>query len=179
MAALWKLGCDAGRPQLGGKRTLYIEGSRVRSWDMSPWITGLIGGAIAAVLCALALRNQKAAEISRDGWKTLHPSLLLHAIFILGFALTSLFAYIALSGGSSLPDADAQNLYLAALLTALAVMTVYLWWTTYAQTIAWKGQQLRVRRAFGKDRNWQFTEIRSIKVSEFRGDCRIRFDVLP
>jgi hypothetical protein len=176
MAALWKLGCDAGRPQLGGKRTLYIEGSRVRSWDMSPWITGLIGGAIAAVLCALALRNQKAAEISRDGWKTLHPSLLLHAIFILGFALTSLFAYIALSGGSSLPDADAQNLYLAALLTALAVMTVYLWWTTYAQTIAWKGQQLRVRRAFGKDRNWQFTEIRSIKVSEFRGDCRIRFN---
>ena len=81
---------------------------------MSPWITGLIGGAIAAVLCALALRNQKAAEISRDGWKILHPSLLLHAIFILGFALTSLFAYIALSGGSSLPDADALASMVAA-----------------------------------------------------------------
>lgn len=143
---------------------------------MSPWITGLIGGAIAAVLCSLALRNQKAAEISSDGWKTLRPSLLLHGIFILGFALTSLFAYIAFSGGSALPDADTQNLFLVGLLTAFGMMTIYLWWTTYAQTIAWKGQELRVRRAFGKERHWQFTEIRSIKESEFRGDCCIRFN---
>jgi hypothetical protein len=143
---------------------------------MSPWITGLIGGVIAAVLWPLALRKQKAAEISSDGWKTLRPSFLLHGIFILGFALTSLFAYVALSGGSSLPDAETQNLSLAALLTAFAVMTVYLGWTTYAQTIAWKGQELRVRRAFGKERHWHFTEIRSIKESDIRGDCRIRFN---
>jgi cytochrome bd-type quinol oxidase subunit 2 len=143
---------------------------------MSPWITGLIGGAIATVLCAIALRNQKAAKISSDGWKTLQPSPLLHGIFILGLALTSLFAYIALSGGSSLPDADTQNLSLATLLTAFAVMMVYLWWTTYAQTIAWKGQRLRVRYVFGKERHWQFSEIRSIKVSDFRGDCHIRFN---
>lgn len=143
---------------------------------MSPWITGLIGGAIAAVLCSLALRKQRAAEISSDGWNTLRPSFLLHGIFVLGFALTSLFAYISLRGGSSLPDAETQNLSLAVLLTAFAVMTIYIWWTTYAQTIAWKGQVLRVRRAFGKERHWHFTEIGSIKESDFRGDCRIRFN---
>lgn len=145
------------------------------SRDMSPWMTGLIGGVVAAVLCSLAVRNQQNAEISSDEWKTLRPSFFLHVIFILGFALTSLFAYIAFSGGSSLPDADTQNLYLVGLLTAFGVMTIYLWWTTYAQTIAWKGQELRVRRAFGKERHWHFTEIRSIKESDFRGDCCIRF----
>lgn len=143
---------------------------------MSPWITGLIGGAIAAALCSLALRKQKDAEISSDGWKTLRPSFLLHGIFILGFALTSLFAYLALSGGSSLPDAETQNISLAVLLAAFAAMTIYLWWTTYAQTIAWKGRELRARRVFGKERHWSFTEIRSIKESDFRGDCRIRFN---
>ena len=143
---------------------------------MSPWITGLIGGAIAAVFCSLALRNQKVAGVSSDGWKTLRPSFYLHCIFILSVTLTSLFAYIALSGGSSLPDADTQNLSLVGLLTAFGMMTIYLWWTTYAQTIAWKGQELRVRRAFGKERHWYFTEIRSIKESASRGDCCIRFN---
>ncbi|TMM49847.1 hypothetical protein [Qipengyuania marisflavi] len=145
------------------------------SWDMSPWITGLIGGAIAAALCFLALRNQRNTETRSDGWKTLRPSFLIHGLFIFGFALTSLFAYIAFREGSSLPDADTQNFYLVGLLTSFGVMTLYLWWTTYAQTIAWKGRKLRVRNAFGKERHWDFTEIRSIKESEFRGDCCIRF----
>ncbi|GMN04175.1 hypothetical protein MTsPCn3_29060 [Erythrobacter sp. MTPC3] len=142
---------------------------------MNPWINGLIGGAIAAVLCYFALRNQRNARVSSDGWKTLCPSFFVHAIFILGVALTSLFAYIVFSGGSSSPDADTQNLYLVGLLTVFAGMMIYLWWTAYAQTIAWKGRSLRVRRALGKDRHWDFSEIRSFKESDFSGDCWIQF----
>ena len=113
--------------------------------------------------------------MDRKGWKTLCPSLLLLGTFIGSFALTSLFAYIAFTGGSSLPDADTQNLYLLGLLCSFGLLTVYLWWTSYAQEVAWKGRTLRVRNVFGREQIREFTEISSVKKSEFRGDFRIRF----
>ncbi|MDA7788028.1 hypothetical protein N8940_02210 [Sphingomonadaceae bacterium] len=142
---------------------------------MSPWITGLIGGAIAAVLSALALRSQKTAAANRDGWKTLGPNWFLHSTFIGSFALTSLFACVLVSGGSSLPDAETQNISLVGLMATFGIMTAYLWWTIYAHALAWKGRQLRVRSALGQEWTRNFSKISSIKISEFRGDCRIRF----
>lgn len=142
---------------------------------MSPWITGLIGGAIAAVLSLLALRSQKNATVSKDGWKTLRPSWLLHGTFIGCIALASLFAYVLFRGGSTLPDAETQNLYLVGLMISFGVVAAYIWWTTYAQTIAWKGRQLRVSSALGREWVRKFAEVSSVETSDFRGDCRIHF----
>lgn len=142
---------------------------------MSSLITGLIGGAIAALLSALALRNQRKASICDDGWRTLRPGWFLHGTFIGCCAFAALTMAFLLNGGSSLPDAETQNLYAVGILASFALMAVYLWRITYAQSIAWKGGTLRVRWTFGRERLWKFAEVSSVKERDFLDDCRIRF----
>jgi len=142
---------------------------------MDPWVSGLIASAIAFVISVLAFRTQKGAIADSDGWTSLRPGWFLHSIFAAGVAITALFVWIGLNGGSSRPDASIQNLYLIGLLASFTFMNVYLWWTSYAQTIAWNGRRLRVRNVFGKEWDQEFTAIRLVRTSAARGDCYIRF----
>jgi len=142
---------------------------------MSSLITGLVGGAIAALLSALALRNQRKASLCDEDWRTLRPGWFLHGTFIGCCAFVALAVTFLLGGGSSLPDAETQNLSAVGILASFALMAAYLWWIAYARSIAWKDGTLRVRWAFGRERLWRFAEVSSVKERDFLGDCRIRF----
>jgi hypothetical protein len=142
---------------------------------MSAVVNGLIGGAVAVVLAAVAQRGQRSARIGADGWRLLRPSWLLHGTFFGCSAFASFITGILLSGGSSRPNADTQNLYAVALGAGFGLCALYVGWTTYGRTVAWKGKELRVRTAFGRESVRRFSDVRSIKKSESRGDYRVSF----
>jgi hypothetical protein len=110
-----------------------------------------------------------------EGWRVLRPGWFLHVTFVACVAFTGLIAYFLLSGGSSRSDAEMQNLYAAALGAAFGLGALYVGWTSYGRAIAWKEDRLRVRTVFGRDFARPFSDVRSIKKSEARGDYRIKF----
>jgi hypothetical protein len=142
---------------------------------MSAVISGLLGGAVAAVLAALAQRSQRAARMTEDGWRVLRPGWFIHATFVGCVALSSLITFSLITGGSTRSDAQTQNLYALALAIAFGLGALYVAWTSYARTLAWKGNDLRFRTITGRDEVRGISHVRSIRKSDARGDYRICF----
>ena len=142
---------------------------------MSAVISGLVGGAVAVALAAVAQRNQRSARTSADGWRVLRPSWFLHGTFLGCAAFAALIAYFLLSGGSSRADANTQNFYAVILGVGFGLCALYVGWTTYGRAIAWNDNQLRVRTIFGSEFVRPFSDVAAIKKREARGDYRIEF----
>lgn len=87
---------------------------------MSALISGLIGGAIAGGLGALALRTQGNAHTTRESWKRLRPNWLMHFVLVGCFAFVLAIGYFFWSGASARADAGKQNLWALLLLLAFA-----------------------------------------------------------
>lgn len=137
--------------------------------------SGLIGGAIALALVAIAERAQKKGVRDADGWKSLHASWLLHFNFVGTIALFSFFALFALKGGSTRQDAATQNLFASGGIIFLGLLVAYIGWTSYGRTIAWRGGKVRVRNIFGLVRVKRYSEIAIVEDLNFRGEYRIKF----
>lgn len=142
---------------------------------MSPAIIGPLGGAIAIVLVAVAERTQRPARSNVEGWRVLRPSWLQQMTIVGCAAFAALMAGLLLSGGSTRAGAETQNIYLLVLAVAFGLATVYLGWASYGRSIRWKGDELRIRAAFGPERIYHFSEIRSVKKSEALGEYRLKF----
>jgi hypothetical protein len=78
---------------------------------------------------------------------------LLHGTFVGSVIFTGLMAYLLLSRGSPRPDAETQNLYFFALAISFGCGAVYIGSIAYGRTIAWKGNQLRVRTSHDAKRS--------------------------
>ncbi|MES2753993.1 MAG: hypothetical protein V4659_04945 [Pseudomonadota bacterium] len=141
---------------------------------MSAVVSGLIGGAIAAALGAIALRTQGTPKVDHDGWKTLTPSWLLHMSVFLGAVMTAGVVYFFAIGGSSLPDANSQNVFAMGLGIAFAVMTAWCAWLTYLQKISWNSSSIR-RSALGQTSVFDRQEFVRVRESSFLGTHRIIF----
>lgn len=135
---------------MGGKLTLSrYPVARQLGNQMSAVISGLVGGAVAVALLAVARGNQRSGSLGADGWRLLRAGWLLHGTFVACVAFAALIAVFLLSGGSSRADSEAQNLYAVALGLGFGLAALYVGWTTYGRTIAWKDHELRVRTIFG------------------------------
>ncbi len=142
---------------------------------MSALVSGMIGGFVAATLVAVALRRQRPARKSADGWKTLRPGWLVNATIVGGACSAAFTGYILLFVGSSRPDAETQMTYALMLFIGFALATAYLAWISYGRTIMWKGDELRVRTSFGHDFVRRISDVRSVTRSDMLGEYRLRF----
>lgn len=142
---------------------------------MSGVVTGLVGGAVAFALVAIAERKEKLARTNSGGWKTLRAGWLMNGITLgcSGFAV--LMGYFLLSGGSTRPDADTQNIAALLLLLGFGAGAFYFAWIGYGRTIMWKENELRVRTRFGRETVRYISDLSSITKSELRGEYRLTF----
>ncbi len=142
---------------------------------MSPLLSGLVGAIIACALVTLAERRQRAGFRGAEGWTMLRSGWLIKFAILLCAVLTALIGYFFWSGGSTRGDAATQNLYALSLLLAFAAGTVYLLWTSYARTIAWKGDELRIRRAFAGEMVQRLSHVTAAEKNDVRGEYRLTF----
>lgn len=138
-------------------------------------IVGLIGGLMAFALITLAVRNQSGAKRDPDGWNILWPNWLLNGLIIASSALALLMAWFLIEGGSTRPDAGAQNGYALLLLILSAAAAAYFGWTTYGRTIMWRDDELRVRSRRGAEVTRNISDICSVAKSEGLGEYRLTF----
>jgi hypothetical protein len=142
---------------------------------MSPLLSGLVGAIIAYALVTLAERRHWAGYRGSDGWTVLRPGALIKFAILLCAVLTALIGYFFWSGGSTRADAATQDLYALSLLFVFAAGAVYLLWISYARTVAWKDDELRIRRAFSGETVQRFSDVASAEKSDSRGEYRLRF----
>lgn len=142
---------------------------------MSAIISGLIGGAVAAVLASWAERGRRKARKDSQGWRSLRPGWLLHGTFVGCFALVAFISFFLLNGGSARSDADTQNLYALGLLIAFALGAVYVAWITYGRTVAWLGGKIKTTDVFGRERFYRLCDIDQINETLSGSDYVIRF----
>jgi hypothetical protein len=135
----------------------------------------LIGGLMAFALVTLAVRNQAGARRNPDGWNILWPSWLLNGLIVASSALALLMAWDLVEGGSTRPDARAQNGYALLLLIASAAAAAYFAWTSYGRTIMWREDELRVRSRLGTEVTRNISDICSVGKSETLGEYRLTF----
>lgn len=126
---------------------------------MSALISGLIGGAIAGGLGALALRTQSDARITREGWKRLRPNWLMHFALVGCFAFVGAMGYFFWLGGSARADADKQNLWALLLLLAFAAGGIWTLFAAYLRRVEWVRGTIRVRMPWVPDRHYAFDDI--------------------
>jgi hypothetical protein len=100
---------------------------------------------------------------------------LLHGTFVGSVIFTGLMAYLLLSRGSPRPDAETQNLYFFALAISFGCGAVYIGSIAYGRTIAWKGNQLRVRTLAGRETLRFISDVRYVKKRDLLSDFRIEF----
>lgn len=142
---------------------------------MSPLLSGLAGAIIAFALVTLAERRQRAGFGGADGWTVLRPGWLIKFAVLLCTMLTVLIGYFFWGGGSTRADAATQNLYALSLLLVFGAGAIYLLWTSYARTVAWKGDELRVRQAFAGETVQRFSDVASAEKNDARGEYRLMF----
>ena len=142
---------------------------------MSGIVSGLFGAIVAAALVSLSERKQKAARITSDGWRTLSAGWLANTTIILCAYFSCLTAYFLLNGGSRRPDADIQNISSVTLLLISLLGGCYTAWSVYGRRISWKGNQLRLRTAFGHQMVQKFSDVTSAQRSDWRGEYRLNF----
>lgn len=142
---------------------------------MSGVVSGLIGAVVAFALVTVAERKQKSARPNVDGWHTLRPGWLLNGVIVGCALLAGLMGYLLLSGGSTRPDADTQNIYAALLLAGFGGAAAYFGWTCYGRTVMWKGNKLRLRTSLGREVMHRMSDVSSVTKSEMWGEYRLTF----
>lgn len=83
--------------------------------------------------------------------------------------------FFLLSGGSSRPDADKQNIFALALLIGFGVGAFYTAWACYGRTIMWKGKEIRVRTRLGTEIVRHLSDVLLVTKSEATGEYRLKF----
>ena len=142
---------------------------------MSAVISGLIGGAIATALGAMALRSQKSANLDVDGWRWLRPGWLIHfavggcAAFVL--AITYFFSL----GGSARSDAAEQNFWAMLILLGFGGGGLWLVWAGYLHKVAWRGNDIRLVRPLRLDAYYRFTDIVSVRPNGDGSELKLKF----
>ncbi len=137
--------------------------------------SGLIGALGAATLFAVAERWQKPARRTADGWRVLRPGWLINFVLAICAGLAALMSYIVLFVGSSLPDAETQMAVGALVAGGCWLACIYYGWTSYGRTILWKGNELRVRTIFGRDRVRRIPDVAKVSRSEALGEYKLTF----
>lgn len=137
--------------------------------------SGLIGRAISAILAAVALRTQRGAARSNDGWRTLRASWFEIGILTVAVAFSGLLAFVILSGGSTRPDAVRQNLAITALFLASAGGTLYGGWHAFGRIVRWKGDELRVRGAGRRESVYRLSNVVRVSKHGALGCYRLHF----
>lgn len=122
-------------------------------------LSGVIGGAIAVALGALAIRSQRAASIGADGWKRLRPGWYLHLALIGCSAFVLVIGWFFLQGGSSRADAVEQDRWALLLMFAFGAGGLWVLWAGYLHRIMWRGTEIRVVAPFGAERRYRYSEI--------------------
>lgn len=142
---------------------------------MSAVVSGLVGAVVAFALVTISERKQRSATTTQDGWQALRPGWLLSGTVVGCGALAAFMGYFLLSGGSSRSDAATQNNLALLMLTVFTAGALYVAWTTYGRTVAWKADELRVRAVFGQETVRHFADIVAVSKSEMRGEYRVSF----
>ena len=142
---------------------------------MSAIVNGLVGGAIAVSLVALADRAQKPARLNPDGWRTLQPGWLLNGTIAACAGFAALMGYILAVVGFWAPDAASQISPLLLLITGFGGAAIYLAWSVYGRTIKWKGNVLLVRALFGGEVARHISDVCLVRKSEALGEYRVTF----
>lgn len=142
---------------------------------MSAIISGLVGAVTAVTICAFAERRQKSVKADNEGWKYLRPGWLIHSIFIGCMFFVALTSYILLNGGSLLPDAEVQNIFLVLLWGGFGATGAHLSWSTYGRSVRRKGNQLHVRQWLSRSSTHQLSDAPAIRKRETRGEYQLKF----
>lgn len=143
------------------------------------WLSGLIGGLIAAALAAWAKRNLKPARIDADGWHHLRPGWYLH-VGLVGMILMALgFGSVTLLWLTHNPPDTRREwgiaLFVAAGAVAAAGAAAFMGWRYYRQKVSWRGTAIRVRDARGRERVFAVADIARIEKRDGMGEYRFRF----
>ena len=142
---------------------------------MSAIVSGLIGGVIAAGLCALALHLRGSASTDPDGWRWLRPGWLIYGQTFGPAMIAAFCGVFLLSGGSSRADAGEQNMLAALLMAVFLLMAIYSGWTGLLRRVAWRGDRLRITRPSRGSQVVGFADVASVCRSSALGEYVIRF----
>ena len=142
---------------------------------MTPILYGLAGAITAYLIVTLAERQQRAGYRGADGWTVLNPGWFIKFAILLCAGLAALIGWFFLTGGSTRADASTQNLYAAGMLAVFAAGAVYVAWAAYARTIAWKGDELRVRKAFAGQVAHRLSDVTAAERIDARSEYRLTF----
>lgn len=142
---------------------------------MSIAVSGLVGAVVAFALVTISERKRRSATTTQDGWQALRPGWLLNGTIVGCGALAAFEGFFLLSGGSSRSDAATQNNLALLMLTVFTACALYVAWTTYGRTVAWKADELRVRTVFGKETVQYIPDVVAVSKSEMRGEYRVSF----
>ncbi len=142
---------------------------------MSAVVSGLIGGAIATALAAVALRSQKSARTDSDGWCWLRPGWLIH--FAVGgcFAFVLAVSYFLWLAGSARTDAELQNFWAMLIMLGFGAGGLWLVWAGYLHRVAWRGNDIRLVRPLRRDTYYRFTDIVSVRPNGDGSEFKLRF----
>lgn len=127
-------------------------------------LAGLIGGIAAAGLTFYVRRRPARAVQDDEGWRSLLPRPVLHAVTLLGAVMPALPAWALLSGGSQRPDAATQNMWAGVLAIGFGMMTLYVAWLTHGTRISFREDTLRVRGLL-ETREYPYADILSCRKS--------------
>ena len=121
--------------------------------------SGIIGGVVAVALGALAMRSQRSASVTSDGWKRMRPGWLIHLTLFGCIAFVVAVAYFFAIGGSSQADAREENLAALLLLLGFGTAGFFTWWLGYLRKFDWKGSEIRVIRPLGRTISYCFADV--------------------
>jgi hypothetical protein len=142
---------------------------------MTALFTGLIGAHVAAALVTVAERRQGPAQKNAEGWKVLRPGWLVIFFLVISAGLAALMSYIVLFVGSSLPDAKTQMAAGLIIVVVCWFACIHYGWTSYGRTVMWKGNELRVRTIFGRERMRRIPDVSRVSKSEALGEYKLTF----
>lgn len=112
--------------------------------------SGIVGGLVSIAIGWWASRPQRAVRPNRDGWKTLRPGFQIKLCIILPMMIVGFIAAFHRGGGSSLSDAEYQNDIAHVIGVAMGCAMLAFGWFGYHRDIAWRGNEIRVHRFFGR-----------------------------
>ena len=139
-------------------------------------LPGLLGGLIAVLLAAVAIRGRRSAGIGRDGFRSLRPGWYLHLALVGCFVMCAVIALFFLGGGSARADADRQHLYAGALGIVFAAAGLWVLWGGYLRQVSWAGDHLRVTAPGRADQLYRFSQLREIGHGLDRADLKLQFE---
>ncbi|QJB68321.1 hypothetical protein [Parasphingorhabdus halotolerans] len=135
-------------------------------------LINLVCGLVASMIVVDLVRLNARAPRVRAGWVHLRPSALHWTALALGLVLIGLFGWIWLFVGSSRTDGAEQMRILGWLLLAFSVGTLLAIWQVRRVlkfAIRFRGQRVVFRQDQGGEREIDFQEIASARLSLLRG----------